>query len=171
MSKFEGKIRTTSMEDLPAVKKILSAWLSSEEVIHYLGFIEDSIAHATESLIYDSNYLVAETKDNEIVGVLGYRKPIPKIIQFTSTENPAELNMLYVSPEKRGGHGIGTALVNEMEKNLKTKKYTEIVIRSAKRFEEVGWGFYDKLPGFKRVGLMQQTSDNEEESQIWHKII
>lgn len=170
MKKFTGQIRFISQLDLPATKQVLAAWLTSDEVAHYFEFIENSLNRTTESLAFDSNYLVAETVDREVVGVLGYRKPITKMLKFATTKNPAELNMLYVLPEKRGGQGVGTALVTEMEKILKRNKYTEVLVRSAKRFKKTAWGFYDQLPGFQRISVLQET-DNSEPAQIWQKII
>lgn len=169
MTAFKGIIRSVTKQDLGAVEKILSAWLTNEETEHYLGFIKNSIDKSKESLQFDSNYLIAETKDKEVIGILGYRKPIPKMMPFAQTQNPAELNMLYVLPKKRGGQGVGTALVKEMENILNQKEYTEIIIRSAKKFETSGWGFYDQLPGFKRIAILNE--ENSEEAQIWNKIL
>jgi ribosomal protein S18 acetylase RimI-like enzyme len=169
MQTFNGTIRPIEVSDVAAVKVILTAWLRDDEVRHYLGFIESSIHLTLESREYDSHYLIAETEDRNIVAILGYRKPIPKLLPFSHSSNPAELNMLYVIPERRGGQGIGTALVAAMEAKLLQKSYTEIIVRSAKRFERVGWGFYDKLSGFRRVGTIDEPG--REQSQVWSKRI
>lgn len=170
MAIFNGKIRPIASDDLSASKKILSSWLNAEEVEHYFGFIKNSLDKQTGSLIFDNHYFVAETQDKEVIGIIGYRKPIPKMIPFAVTKNPLELNMLYVLPKNRQGQGVGTALVNEVEKMMQQKKYTEILIRSAKKFEKSGWGFYDQLPGFKRIALLQESADIDP-AQIWQKII
>ncbi|MFH1171596.1 MAG: GNAT family N-acetyltransferase [bacterium] len=169
MTQFNGTIRSVTASDYQTVKSILTAWLTSDEVQHYMKYIQSSVEQTPESKEYDSHYLVAETLEHEVIGILGYRKPIPKMTPFARTKYPAELNMLYVSPEKRGGQGIGTALTIHLEKELQQKKYTEIVIRSAKRFEQVGWGFYDKYPGFQRVGVL--TDLGSEDAQIWSKVL
>lgn len=167
---FKGKVRPLKQKDLPASKEILLCWLSAKEVKHYLDFIKNSLNKNTTSLTFDNKYFVAESKDKEVIGILGYRKPILKIAIFATTINPAEINMLYVLPTKRDGQGVGTALINELEKILIAKKYTEILVRSAKRFEKTAWGFYDQLPGFQRISVLQEV-DHFEPAQIWQKII
>lgn len=70
----------------------------------------------------------------------------------------------------RGGNGIGTALVQALEETARQKGFTEVVLNSGPRYENTGWGFYDKLPGFRRAGVAVQFYGEGGDAPVWHKI-
>lgn len=178
MSEDKGlniKIRPVGFSDIPTIKEIFSMWMIDEvtgntdldEVDHYVNFVRESIQGTKDSKKYDSHYMVAINEDKEIVGVVGYRKPIQKMMSYTLSNNPAEIASLYVSKEKRK-KGIGTQLLKAMEKQLKKRGYKEVVVRSGKRHKKTGWGFYDKLNKYKRVGMLTKGGKT---SRVWRKIL
>lgn len=156
-------IRKAKKQDIDAIRFILSDWLTAEEVDYYTKRIGVLISEPK----YDTHYFVA-LLNNKIVGVAGYRQPVPKILKFASSIKPAELCLLYVDNEQRG-HGVGTALLNFVIEQAKAKGYNELVVRSADKFAKNGWGFYDRI-GLIRVGQLLPP-ESETISQIWTKKI
>jgi len=134
-------IRKVKSEDLNQVRKIYSkVWIDEntgktqdEEVRYFSNKVSESI-NKTEG---DEQYLVLE-KDNEILGIIGFRKPHSKFGPFIKTSKPIELYALYVLNKKRG---VGSALTNKLIEIGKNNRYTEIVIFSASRWKN-SWSFY-----------------------------
>jgi GNAT superfamily N-acetyltransferase len=164
--KNKPEVRSLDENDIDSVSNVLSDWLSKEEVDHYIKSIQDIIVSPSPKPKFDSHYYVALLNE-EIIGVAGFRVPIPKLVKFASTKTPAELCMLYVAKEHRGGKGIGTILLNHIIDQAKIQGYQELIVRSAEKFVDTGWGFYDHM-GFDRVGQLL-PSGSEKKSQIWSK--
>ncbi|MCX6785130.1 MAG: GNAT family N-acetyltransferase [Candidatus Komeilibacteria bacterium] len=165
---YKIKTRLVNKKDINAVKIVLSDWLSKKEVIYYTQSIKDIISTSLLKPKYDGHYYVA-IANQKIIGVAGFRMPLPKLLKFASTKNPAELCMLYVAAKHRGGKGVGTALLNHVINQAKKRKYKELIVRSAKKFKKTGWGFYDHM-GFNRVGELLPP-DSKTISQVWSKKI
>lgn len=163
----EIKIRPLDQTDLKKIDRILSDWLSKEEVDHYLDSIQAILSDPSPTPKFDSHYYVA-VLDDQVVGLSGFRQPNPKLLQFAHTQAPAELCMLYMAKEHRG-KGIGKSLLNHVVHQVQKRHYQELIVRSAKKFINTGWGFYDKM-GFARVGQLDQA-DDQKVSQIWFKKI
>jgi L-amino acid N-acyltransferase YncA len=159
------EIRSATIEDLEMIKSIFSEWLSSEETEHYTEAVRQRIEKSPESIKYGNHYFVS-VLDGTVIGVAGYRKPIPKLQQFVSTDNPAELSMLYVTSSHRGGKGIGTALLSTIIDQTKKEGYLELVVRSSEKFKDSGWGFYDKFEDLERVGQLTPP-ESKQVSQVW----
>jgi len=159
------EIRSVNKNDLSAISEVLLDWLTAEEVEHYIKQIHDIISD-TSGPKFDSHYYVA-VLDKVVIGLVGFREPLPKLLKFTTKAKPAELCMIYVSNKHRGGQGVGTALLNYVIKELVARKYDELVVRSAEKFSDTGWGFYDSL-GFERVGQLLPP-ESETKSQVWLK--
>jgi hypothetical protein len=109
--KFSGIVRMLQKEDVPKLKPILETWIRnmvtheilSEEVEKDLAFLEGSLD--------DSNgrqYLVAQTHEGKLVGVIGLSPLKEPLMQFATTEKPIELVNAYVDRNYRGGQGVGT---------------------------------------------------------------
>jgi GNAT superfamily N-acetyltransferase len=141
--------------DLSAIREILTQWTEREEVEKYAERIRNEIEGETE---FNMHFWVA--KDNDVVlGVVGLSDPLPKEIPFTRTKYPIQLKMLYVDGEHRG-KGIGKELVNFVGNKAEGLGYTEIVLRSAERYKDTAWGFYEKL-GYKDVGWVTGGDDKK----------
>ena len=171
--KFQGSIRNLREKDLLALKPILETWVKNrdtgllipEEVEEDLQLMSDSVDGS------DRTYFVAEDQNGEVIGVIGYKKPDDKMLEFTSTPNPAELVNAYVKIDERKGKGVGRALVAKLEESAKDMGFTEIVLNSGPRYEKTGWGFYDKLPGYKRVGVAVKLYGEGGDAPVWTKIL
>lgn len=165
---YEIKIRPVDKKDISAISSIFSDWLSKDEVDHYTKAIQDIISSSSSKPKFDSHYYVAIFNHN-VIGIVGFRIPLPKLLKFASTKTPAELSVLYVAKEHRGGKGVGTALLNHVINQIKKRKYEELIVRSSEKFKDTGWGFYD-YSGFNRVGELL-SPNSKTMSQIWTKPI
>jgi len=143
-------IEKPSTEDLGEIGEILGQWTESEEVYKYLERIKDEIAGKTE---FNMCFFVARI-DEKIFGIAGLADPLPKVLPFAKTENPGEIKILYVDKNSRR-QGIGQALVKFIENEAKEKGYTELLIRSAAKYEETAYGFYKKM-GYGKAGVLQR---------------
>lgn len=169
MSQTEKQIiiRPAENTDLGAINAVLLDWLSDQETLHYTKTINEVVLDSTTEPVFDSHYYVA-IFGKEVIGVVGFRTPNPKLLQFSTTQKPAELCMLYVTKQYRGGRGVGTALLQYVMEEAQKRKYEELLVRSSEKFSDTGWGFYDKM-GFARVGTLAPPECKT--SQIWTKKI
>ncbi len=171
---FEGIIRDLRSRDIDSLRPILTTWIKDrttgdplpDEVEEDLQIMSDSIDGKN-----DRTYLVAESLDGEVVGVIGFKAPDSRIMPFTKTLNPAELVNAYVKAEERKGKGVGRALVRGLEERVRMKGHTEIVLNSGPRYKDTGWGFYDKLEGYQRVGIAESYYGEGGDAPIWRKEI
>ena len=171
---FAGAVRFIREEDVIRLQPILETWirdritheLLSDEVTGLMGSMRDSI-----NGINDRIYLVAEGLDGQLAGVVGFKNPDETMRAFAETENPAELVNAYVAHDQRNGRGVGSALVRSLEKEAIRRGYTEIILNSGPRYKETGWGFYDKQPGYKRVGIAEQMYGVNGDAPVWNKVL
>ena len=134
-------------EDLDKIFDILLQWAEKEEAEKYVKRIENEINGATE---FNMSFWVIK-KDEEIVGIGGLSDILPSIKNFSKTKNPGELKILYLDNKFRG-QGFGKILLNFLEEKAKDNKHTELMIRSAERYKDTAYGFYEKM-GYKNIGL------------------
>jgi GNAT superfamily N-acetyltransferase len=140
-------ISKPKIEDLNKISEILLQWTEKEEAEKYVKRIKNEINGTTE---FNMSFWVIK-KDDEVVGVGGLSDVLPSIKSFTKTENPCELKILYLDNKFRG-QGFGKILLNSLEEKAKENKYTELIIRSAERYKDTAYGFYEKM-GYRNVGL------------------
>ena len=156
MSSFTGRVRKLEEKDLISVKQILEIWIRDRdtkeplpnEVNGYLELMKNSLKGK------GATYFVAEEDSDKVIGVIGMRKPKVELLAFAHTSNPVEFINIYVARERRGGKGVGRALVSKLEEEAMGQGFTEVVLDSGPRYEKTGWGFINKLFG-KSVGAMK----------------
>ena len=155
-------IRNAEKKDLTDIRDIYSLYYKDKKDLeHFTNRVKEVLGEPEFAGQWDFHYLVAEI-DGEVLGLIGYRKPAEKLLQFTKTPEPIELYSLFV--RNRGG-GVGQILVAEMIKKTKESKYTEIVVYSSEKWND-SWGFYDKL-GFVRTGHLNVGGDG----QVWTMVL
>lgn len=126
--------------DIDYIRKILEQWTEAAEVEKYCQRIVNEIDGMIE---FNMHFWIA--KENELsVGIIGLSDPLPKVISFAKTPKPAEIKILYVDTTQQG-KGIGRLLVEFIEKEAVRQNYKELLIRSAKRYQNTAYGFYQKL--------------------------
>lgn len=176
--RFSGVVRDLRNIDLPSLKPILATWIKdrdtgqplTEEIEEDLQIMSDSITHNN-----DRTYVVAETPEGEVIGIVGFKTPDVRMIPFTQTSKPAELVNAYVKSDERKGRGVGKALVSELENKARKAGYTEIVLNSGPRYKDTGWGFYDRLINnvdrYERVGVAEGYYGEGGDAPVWRKIL
>lgn len=145
------KIDKARLEELDEITEILSQWTDQEEVDKYRTRIAGEINGKTE---FGMKFWVI-SDDYKIVGVAGLADILPKIKEFAKTDNPIEIKILYLDQNQRG-KGYGKMFLEFLENQARRQKKSEILIRSAIRYQDTAWGFYEKY-GYKRCG----TVDND----------
>ncbi len=110
-------------------------------------------------------FWVAE-ENNEILDIIGLADPLPKVLSFAQTLYPGEIKILYVD-SNRIKAGIGRALVTFIESEAVKQNYKELLLRSALRYKDTAWGFYQKM-GYETVGMLK-GEDGGEEMQVFRK--
>jgi ribosomal protein S18 acetylase RimI-like enzyme len=171
--KFDGIVRSLAEGDLAEIKPILETWIKDkitgsplpDEVAETLKNMQESLSGNNDRV-----YLVAE-EDSAIVGVIGFKNPDRIMIAFAQTSNPAELINAYVRVDERGGRGVGRALVDFLEEEAIRQGFTEIILNSGPRFKDTGWGFYDKLPNYNRVGMAENYYGQGADAPVWSRML
>ena len=171
---FDGSVRGLRKEDIESLRPILATWIKDRETGQLLSNeLEEDLRLMSESVDAknDRAYLVAEDLDGEVIGVMGFKRPDETMLTFTKTSSPAELTTAYVKSDERKGKGVGRALVAKLEEVAKQSGHTEIVLNSGPRYKDTGWGFYDKLPGYSRIGVAVGYYGEGGDAPVWRKEI
>jgi GNAT superfamily N-acetyltransferase len=167
---FTGIVRLIREEDIPQLQPILETWIRDSDTHEPLPDEIASLMEAMRLSISGKNdriYMVAENTDKQIAGVMGFKNPDETMRSFAKTHNPAELINAYVA--QRGG-GVGSALIRGIEAEAGMRGYTEIILNSGPRYKDTGWGFYDRQPEYKRVGVAKQMYKTGD-APVWSKIL
>lgn len=162
--KFKGIIRYVEIKDLPAIREIYTPYYPDQlDLDYFVGKVKKFIDKTPGSLETDSKYLVAEIS-NKAIGLLGFRKPLKKLLVFTKTSKPVELSSLFISSQCQNS-GAGRALIEKMREIVGIFGYTEVVVHSDEKFKD-SWAFYDKM-GFERAGkIVRQDGAG---GQVWRQ--
>lgn len=145
-----------TLTDLPDIKKILEYWTDPEGTATYLKRFGNQIKGVT--LEFNLQFWVAK-EDKNVVGIGGLCDPLPKILKFAKTEKPGELKILHLDNEYRG-KGIGKMFIQFLQQKAKESGYKELLIRSAAKYKETAYRFYEKM-GYEKVGAVKSDNDPE----------
>ena len=169
--KFQGIVRQLHESDLTEVMQVLLQGVIDSETQEPIRYeIEEILSKMQRSFEADAReYLAAVDKTGKVVGVVGRQSPDERMLKFTKTSKPAELINLFVLKNNRGQRA-GQALVAELEKKSKEKGFTEMVVNSGLRYEK-NLGFYDSLPGYKRVGISVGHYGPGRDAPVWRKVL
>lgn len=152
------------LSDLDRIKEILNQWTQEEETNKYLQRIRDEIGGKTE---FNQRFWVAK-EDDQALGVTGLSDPLPKVIPFSKTEKPGEGKILYLDKLYRG-KGIGKMLMEFIEVEARRQGYTELMLRSAERYRDTAYGFYEHA-GYKKRGTVT-SEDPSKTMQVFGKVL
>lgn len=141
------QVRKPKTEDFERIKEILLQWTEKDEVEKYLKRIQNEIEGNIE---FNINFWVLD-KDNVCIGVGALSDILPELNLFTQTDKSIELKILYLDNLIRG-QGLGKLLLTFLENKAKKNHFKEIILRSAERYKDTAYGFYEKM-GYAKVGL------------------
>jgi len=163
---FRSLVRLPRSDDLSGIESVLARWLQPHQSEHIRSLVEESIAGKNAI-----RYVVAET-DGTLVGIMGFL-PLARRASWHITDDAeanvlgtliasnaaAELTNAYVAPEDRAGKGVGSALLDELEKIAVREGYSRMYVTSGAAARESAWPFYDKRFD-ARIGTRQDTKGN-----------
>lgn len=153
------KIRKVEPGDVNQIEEIFDLYWSDSFRLNLSqklqGFISESPILQNQHFCF----LVAE-ENSEILGVAAYRDVQKHMLEFTSTEKPAEF---YVAAVREINRGVGTLLRQARIKELQEQGYTEILFFSGEKHQS-SWKFHDDSD-FKRVAEM--NAPNGEKGHVW----
>ena len=157
-------IKKPKEEDLDKIVAILSQWTKKAEVDKYLRRISNEIDGKTE---FNQQFWVAK-QNNQVLGVGGLADPLPKVLPLSKTKSPGEIKILYID-QRSQGQGVGRKLVTFLEEEAQNQGYTELLVRSAQKYKDTGWGFYEKI-GYEKCGTVSGGEETEL-MQVFRKVL
>jgi len=137
------------LEDIPFIKSILLEWTVGEESNKYIDRINNEINGSTD---FSMSFWIIK-KDDIVIGVGGLSNILPLIKSYSKTKNPGELKILYLANTYRG-QGFGKIFLIFLEKKAKESNYTELMIRSALKYKNTAYGFYESM-GYEKLGVTE----------------
>lgn len=142
-------ISKPKIKDLEMIRGIMEQWTEQEEVGKYMSRIDSEINGKVE---YSMNFWVIKD-EKSVIGVGGLAKPLPLILPLAKTSNPGEIKILYIDNNHRG-QGVGGQMIKFLEQEARNQGYTELFVRSAERYKNTAYGFYEKM-GYKKLGELE----------------
>jgi GNAT superfamily N-acetyltransferase len=153
------KIRELQSADLPSIEDVLAGWFVNEDGTKDLENTAVQIKQISQFLgnktASPEIFLGAIDENDKLVGLIGYTEEIyPKIKRFASTERIVQVSILMVS-RLHTNQGIGTALLEWLERYALKNKLEEIILSSSSRWND-SWPFYLKN-NYKDLGELENT--------------
>ena len=152
------------LSDIARIREILNQWTEEEETKKYLQRIKDEISGKTE---FNQNFWVVK-EDGVVLGVTGLSDPLPKVIAFSRTNKPGEGKILYLDKLYRG-KGVGRILIEFLENEARRRGYAELLLRSAERYRDTAYGFYEHV-GYDKRGTVT-SEDPSKIMQVFGKML
>jgi len=170
-NRFNGTIRLVREEDETALHPILETWIRDgdthqiipDEIEGVLNAVRES-AQGTN----DATYLVAETPEGEVIGMMGFRPPEERMMAYTTTSNPVEFVNAFVAKDHRGGKGVGSKLVSALREQAKDKGHTEVVFNSGPRYKFSGWPIWLRLFG-RPIAKAKGYYGEDGDASVWRE--
>ncbi len=154
-------IREFKQGDQKAVEKIFALYWTDPEFLKELS--DELQVFIKMTLNKDLGFFVSE-ENNEITGIVGFKKLADYLKLYTITNTPIELYVIAVKHKRKG---IGEKLKMKLIEEVKKMGFNEILFFSPNSHNE-SWSFHDLLD-FERVGEI--TPPDDEIGQIWRKVL
>ncbi|MEK7095974.1 MAG: GNAT family N-acetyltransferase [Patescibacteria group bacterium] len=163
-------VREVKLEDVENLRPVLEQSICNpitKEVIQ--DEVEEVLFSVRETAqgLDDRTYVIAETPEGRIVGVMGLQEPDEVMRSFADTDNPVEIINAYVAYDQRG-MGTGRSLVKHLDELAKQRGYKEIVLNSGPRYMQSGWPFWRKIYG-EPAGVAKNFYNGRYDAMVWRK--
>jgi GNAT superfamily N-acetyltransferase len=139
-------IHEPSGADSIGISTVLGQWNESDATEMYTKRI---ISVSAENREHNQHYWVV-CENGMVIGVCGYSNPLPKLVPLAQSSTPAEVRLLFVHKNFLR-MGIGTSMIQLLERETLNSSYTELMARSSAKFKDTGWRFYEKS-GYSNYG-------------------
>lgn len=169
----ETMIRPIEAGDVESIMDIIGYWAVNRHLGQNEPVVEDvEQARLDISASFGSTekmYLAATDDTEGIVGIAGVQ-PVSDALALLVTSEPAyEILHYYVRVDK-SGLGIGTRLLEHIERNLSIAGGKELLVLSGVRCKTTAWGFYDKHFG-PAISTVDDYYDTGAPARIWSKTL
>lgn len=156
--------------DISALQPILERWIrdsiTGEAFPDEVQGVIDAMTESAQ-VTADRMYLVAESSQDGVIGVIGFRQPEERMLPFI-TDRAVELINAYVAEDQRG-KGVGTSLIQALEREAVNRGVKQVVFNSGPRYKDTAWAFYDRLQGYERVGEAKNMYGEGRHAPVWRK--
>jgi len=156
-------IQKPQLKDLQEIQDILAQWNNKADTEKYSTRIKNEIEGVNE---FNMKFWIAF--DKTVLGIIGLCDLSPDLNNFSKTNKPGQLKILYLDNKERG-RGVGKILTIFLEKEAKKEGYQELLVKSAEIYKNTAWGFYERM-GYKHLGLVDNRTHNGK-SEIFEKIL
>ena len=154
-------IREFQENDQKTVEEIFALYWTDPEFLEELS--DELRAYVKKITKKDCGFFVAEDND-EIVGIVGFKKLADYLGPFALTNNPVELYVIAVKYRRKG---IGEKLKLKLIEEVRKLSFSEVLLFSPNSHNE-SWGFHDGL-SFETAGEI--TPPDDEIGQVWRKAL
>lgn len=166
--KFVGQTRRVVTHDLVSLRRILEQWVRDGDTGYLIPEEVDEDLERLRGSIAGKNgytYRIAEANGG-VAGMMGFRQPEDRMMQYATTRKPAELVNAFVDWFERG-RGVGKALFESVKTEAKKVGYTELIWNSGPRYKDSSWKFYDSLVGVEKVTEVPNYYGISDPTGIW----
>ena len=137
------------------------------------GEFQADFARLTETLDTDGEdqILIAKNRQGQALGFAFIGKPDSRMTDFSGSDpkTTLELKLLYLDPIQRK-KGIGSQLLEEVEKVARAQGKSKIELTSGPRYLRIGTGEFYFKKGFTRlVGKIDNYFDNRYSARVFQK--
>lgn len=164
-------VRDLRVDDLASVRQVVERRVRDPATGQVLsGEVEEILDGMRRTLEggRPGQFLVAVAVEAGIVGVLGMRPLSRPMAAFSQGRRPVEMVHAFVTVEA-AGTGIGSALVAALEERARLEGHDEILLNSGPRYAASGWGFFDRLAGYERRGVLGDLYGPGQDAPVWSK--
>lgn len=167
--KTTGVVRELEARALPSVRRILESRIrapdSGEVLTDEVAEVIETMRRAVEGREV-ARFLAAVTGAGTVVGVLGMRPLAPAMKGYARGKRPIEMVHAFVAV---GGaaKGVGSSLVEALESRARQDGHDEMLLNSGPRYASTGWGFFDRQPGYERLGVLENYYGQGQHAPVW----
>jgi GNAT superfamily N-acetyltransferase len=170
----ETSIRDVQPADLSQLRPLLESWIRDSETGQLITDEVNDTLLAIEGVANGTNqerkYVVAESRDGRVLGIMGMIDANKKLTSLASTSgetHAVELINAFVSPEARG-RGIGGLLVKNLVIVARGLAYDEVLVESGPRYKDTGWQFWTSIFG-EPVAVHKDAFGPGRDAPVWRK--
>lgn len=167
---FTGILRAPEVSDLDSIRPILEEWVRDRSTGELLaGEVEEILTAIQQSLKgeNDRQYIIAQTNEGNIVGVMGLKLPNEIMKAHATTERSIEIVNTFVNSSQRS-RGVGRALYADVEALARQQGFSEVLVNSGPRYKDSAWGFYTRLFG-QPVAIIEDLYGPGGNAPVWRK--
>jgi len=163
--------RSPQPGDGELIRPILETWVRDRTTGEVQTEEINGIIYAVEEAAVgegDKKYLVAQSAGGQVLGLMGYTAPSEEMLPYSTTDRPTEIINAFVDKAARG-QGVGSFLLQSLQRQAADQGYTELVVNSGPRYEDTAHAFYDSK--LERVGIIPDLYGSGGDAPVWRQVL